>query len=211
MNRLKTMLAVDMRRLFTTKLFYIFVGIALCIPIAILVMTSSLAGTETTDPQTGEVTVYEGFDSAWQMIGSEVSLDMLSADTDTDAVQADESDAMAMDMTSMCNINLVYMMIGIFICLFAGEDYRSGYAKNLFTVRAKKGDYVASKTIVGLIAGAAMLIAFFIGTLFTAIPFGLFLFRCISIRKFLLSFSTSTQICEFSQPNFIISLSLLPL
>ena len=153
MNRLKTMLAVDMRRLFTTRLFYIFVGIALCIPIAILVMTSSLAGTETTNPQTGEVTVYEGFDSAWQMIGSEVSFDMLSADTGRDAVQADESDAMAMDMnmTSMCNINLVYMMIGIFICLFAGEDFRSGYAKNLFTVRAKKGEYVASKTIVGLI------------------------------------------------------------
>ena len=109
MNRLKTMLAVDMRRLFTTKLFYIFVGIALCIPIAILVMTSSLAGTETTDPQTGEVTVYEGFDSAWQMIGSEIRFDMLSADTGRDAVQADESDAMAMDMdmTSMCNINLV--------------------------------------------------------------------------------------------------------
>ena len=69
------------------------------------------------------------------------------------------------------------MMIGIFISLFAGEDFRSGYAKNLLTVRAKKGDYVASKTIAGLIAGAAMLIAFFIGTLLggkiSGLPFDL--------------------------------------
>ncbi|MBR1423042.1 MAG: ABC transporter permease [Ruminococcus sp.] len=165
MDRLKTMLKVDTRRMFTTRLFYIMVGIALCMPIAILVMTSSLAGTENIDPKTGEVTVVEGFDSAWQMIGSEGGFDMMSKGTAS--AQADESSDMGsgMDMTSMCNINLVYMMTGIFLCLFVGEDFRSGYAKNLFTVRAKKGDYVASKTIMGLVAGTAMLIAFFIGTL----------------------------------------------
>ena len=53
--------------------------------------------------------------------------------------------------------------VAITICLFVAEDFRSGYAKNLFTVRAKKKDYVASKTIVGTIAGASMLLAFFLG------------------------------------------------
>lgn len=69
-----------------------------------------------------------------------------------------------MDMTSMCSINLVYFMPAVFLYVFAGDDFRSGYAKNLFTVHAKKGSYVASKSVVGFLAGAAMLVAFFIGT-----------------------------------------------
>ena len=50
------------------------------------------------------------------------------------------------------------------ICLFISDDFRSGYAKNLFTVRAKKGDYVISKTLCGFVAGAIMLIAYFVGS-----------------------------------------------
>ena len=69
-----------------------------------------------------------------------------------------------MDMTVMMNINLMYFMMAVFVCLFTAEDFRSGYAKNLFTVRARKTDYVASKTIIGIIAGALFLIAFFIGS-----------------------------------------------
>lgn len=161
MNGYKTMLKVDMRRLLTSRMFYIMLGIALCMPIAILVMTSSLAGTETTNPQTGEVTVMEGFENTWQIIGTEGGFDMMSSGGDN----ADPATmGMNMDMTSMCNINLVYFMLAVFLCVFVGDDFRSGYAKNLFTVRAKKGGYVASKTIVGFIAGAAMLVAFFIGT-----------------------------------------------
>ena len=57
----------------------------------------------------------------------------------------------------------MYFMMAVFVCLFTAEDFRSGYAKNLFTVRARKTDYVASKTIIGIIAGALFLIAFFIG------------------------------------------------
>ena len=68
-----------------------------------------------------------------------------------------------MDMTAMMNINLMYFMMAVFVCLFTAEDFRSGYAKNLFTIRARKTDYVASKTIIGFIAGALFLIAFFIG------------------------------------------------
>lgn len=44
-------------------------------------------------------------------------------------------------------------------------DFRSGYAKNLFTVRAKKGDYIVSKTVAGFVCGTFMLIAYFIGAM----------------------------------------------
>ncbi|MDE7256965.1 MAG: hypothetical protein K2N50_03305, partial [Clostridia bacterium] len=54
--------------------------------------------------------------------------------------------------------------------------FRSGYAKNLFTVRAKKVDYCISKTAVGFVSGALMIASYFIGaTLGGAIaglPFG---------------------------------------
>ena len=52
------------------------------------------------------------------------------------------------------NINLVYFMTAVFVCLFIAEDFRSGYAKNLFTVRERKGDYAASKILIGILAGA---------------------------------------------------------
>ncbi|MBQ8306413.1 MAG: ABC transporter permease [Blautia sp.] len=80
------------------------------------------------------------FTNTWQIIGSESA-----------------------DLGAMMNINLMYFMMAVFVCLFTAEDFRSGYAKNLFTVRARKTDYVASKTIIGFIAGALFLIAFFIG------------------------------------------------
>ncbi len=80
------------------------------------------------------------FTNTWQIIGSESA-----------------------NLGAMMNINLMYFMMAVFVCLFTAEDFRSGYAKNLFTVRARKTDYVASKTIVGFIAGALFLIAFFIG------------------------------------------------
>ncbi|MBQ8511830.1 MAG: hypothetical protein IJ497_04380, partial [Clostridia bacterium] len=61
--------------------------------------------------------------------------------------------------------NMVFMGAAVFICLFISEDFRSGYAKNLFTVRAKKGDYVISKTLAGFVCGALMLILYLIGSL----------------------------------------------
>lgn len=41
----------------------------------------------------------------------------------------------------------------------------SGYAKNLFTVRAKKGEYVISKTVMGFVCGAMLLVAYFVGAI----------------------------------------------
>ena len=142
----RSMLRVDTRRMLTSKTFYIMMAIALVMPILVLVMLSAFAGTTVTDPSgaSGEMTM-EAFTNTWQIIGS--------------------AGSMAMDMTAMMNINLVFFMAGIFVCLFTAEDFRSGYAKNLFTVRARKGGYVASKTVVCFIACAMMLIAFFIGAM----------------------------------------------
>jgi len=148
-ERVKTMLKVDLRRMFTTPLFYIMLGICLVVPIAIILMTEMNAGSITVNPETGEETVVEGFKSVWQAMSS----------------LPGESSGMSMDLTSMCNMNMIYFAVGVFVCLFVSSEFRSGYAKNLFTTRAKKNDYVISKTIVGIIAGMGMILAYFIGML----------------------------------------------
>lgn len=147
-RRLKSMLAVDFRRMFTTRFLYIMVGICLVLPILILVMTTMMDGSVSVDPQTGVETVVEGFKNTWQIIGT----------------VSTENSMMSMDMTGMCNINMLYFFIAVLVCVFVADDFRSGYAKNLFTVRAKKSDYVISKTLVCFVGGVLMLLAFFAGT-----------------------------------------------
>lgn len=146
-KRLKSMLAVDMRRMFTTRFFYIMTGCCLVMPILILVMTTMVGGGTSVNPQAGAETAMASFENTWQIIGT----------------VSGQSNAMAMDMTAMCNINLLYFLLAVLVCLFVADDFRSGYAKNLFTVRAKKSDYVISKTLVCLIGGACMILAFFVG------------------------------------------------
>lgn len=146
-KRLKSMLSVDFRRMFTMPLFYIMAGVSLVIPILILVMTTMMDGSVSVNPQTGVETVMEGFDNTWQAIGS-VS-----------------GSAMAMDLTGMCNINLVYFMAAVLVCLFVSDDFRSGYSKNLFAVRAKKTDYVISKTLVCIVGSAFMILGYFVGAM----------------------------------------------
>lgn len=150
-KRLKSMLAVDFRRMFTSSLYYIMVGISLVMPILILVMTTMMDGTVSVDPQTGKETVMEGFKNVWQIIGS--------------VTGGDSATGMSMDITSMCNINMMFFLVAVLVCIFVGDDFRSGYSKNLFAVRAKKTDYVISKIIVCFVGGASMLIAFFIGAM----------------------------------------------
>ena len=155
-ERLNSMFRVDARRMFGTPLFLICLGIAFVIPVLVLVMTSAFGGEENAM-----------FTNTWQIIGSEsadlsaMMAGMAGAMGGGDAAAA--AGAGMMDMTAMMNINLMYFMMAVFVCLFTAEDFRSGYAKNLFTIRARKTDYVASKTIIGFIAGALFLIAFFIG------------------------------------------------
>ncbi len=164
-KRMSSMLRVDSRRMFLTPLFYIILGIVAVVPIVMLVMVSMMEGTPMVDSQTqepildadGNQKLMEGFDHVWQLIGT----------TSADAMP-DMSGGMAgmeMDMTSMCNINLLYFGIAALICLFVSSDFKSGYSKNLFTVRAKKSDYIISKTVIGFVAAAILVIAFFAGTL----------------------------------------------
>lgn len=145
-KNLKSMLKVDFKRMFSSPLIYIMSAVCLVMPILILVMTSMMPAT-TIDPITGVETTVETFTNVWQAIGSL------------------GGSAMTMDLTGMCNINLVYFLIAITICMFVSEDFRSGYSKNLFTVRSKKIDYVISKSIVGFICGIIMILSYFVGAM----------------------------------------------
>ena len=155
-KRLGSMLKVDFKRLFLSRSFYIIVAASLLAPILILVMTTMMDGSVSVNPQTGEETVIEGFDNVWQIIGSV---------SDPNASASGDMSAMSMDIVSMCNINMLYFAIAALVCIFVSDDFRSGYAKNLFTVRAKKTDYVASKTLVLSFGAAMMVLAFFIGSI----------------------------------------------
>ena len=147
-GRIKSMLKVDSRRMFQSKLFYILIACALVIPILMTVMMSMMDGSVAVNPQTGIETIMEGPENAWQNIGT-LPGEPLGGD----------------EIFMMCNINMAFMGVAVFVCLFISDDFRSGYAKNLFTVRAKRGEYVVSKTVSGFICGAFMLIAYFIGSM----------------------------------------------
>jgi len=146
-KRVKSMLKVDFRRMFKSKLFYILIACALVMPILMTVMMSMMDGSVSTNPQTGEETVMQGPENAWQNIGT-LPGEPLGGD----------------EIFMMCNINMAFMGVAVFVCLFISDDFRSGYAKNLFTVRAKRGEYVVSKTVSGFICGAFMLIAYLLGS-----------------------------------------------
>ena len=154
-NRLRTMLRVDFRRMFTQPLICIMMGTSFVIPILVLVMTTMMDGTTTVSPQTGVETTIVGFKNTWQAIGTISGA------------------GMSMDLTSMCNINLVYFIVSVLVCLFIAADFRSGFSKNLFTVRGKKKDYVISKTLVCIVGGGLMLLCFFVGTMLGGVIAGL--------------------------------------
>ena len=147
-GRVKSMLKVDFRRMFKSKLFYILIACALVMPILMTVMMAMMDGSVSVDPQTGVETVMQGPENTWQNIGT-LPGEPLGGD----------------EIFMMCNINMAFMGVAVFVCLFISDDFRSGYAKNLFTVRAKRGEYVVSKTVSGFICGALMLIAYFIGSI----------------------------------------------
>lgn len=183
-RRFTGMLKADFRRLFISRAFYIIVAACLLAPILILVMTTMMDGTVSVNPQTGEETVIEGFDNVWQIIGSVSSNENAGAEGGTAMAQG-------MGITSMCNINMLYFAISALVCIFVSDDFRSGYAKNIFTVRAKKNDYVASKTVVLIFGAAVMVLAFFIGAIIggavSGLPFEMTGFNIGNLMMCLLS------------------------
>ena len=190
-QRLGTMLAVDLRRMFSGSLLYLMLGISTVTPVLVLCMTTMFGGeagsaaasniaaangtTTTGSAATTSATVL--FTSVWQAIGSTSSA------------------GMSMDLTTMCNMNLVYFMAAVLVCLFVCADFSSGFAKNLFCVRARPSEYAASKVLVCWVAGALMLAAFFVGALlggklaglsFAMDGFGVFNLVCCLLAKALL-------------------------
>lgn len=146
--RVGSMLKVDFRRMFKSKFFYILLACALVMPILMTVMMTMMDGSVSVDPQTGVESVMVGPENTWQNIGTLPGGENMGG----------------MDVFSMCNINMIFMLVAVFICLFISDDFRAGFAKNLFTVRARKGDYVISKTLAGFFCGALMLILYFAGS-----------------------------------------------
>lgn len=160
-GRLRTMLSVDIRRILHTKLIPIMAGISFLMPILILVMTSMMDGSVSVDPNTGAETVIEGFESVFEIIGT------------VSGTEAGEVSA----LSAMCNINLLYFLISVTVCLFVARDFQSGYVKHLFAVRPRRWDYVLSKTLTGTAYGVVFLLLFFLGALLggavASVPFTL--------------------------------------
>ena len=156
-SRLGSMLKVDFRRMLKSKLFYLLLACALLMPILMTVMMTMMDGSVTVDPQTGVESIMVGPENTWQNIGTLPGGQNMGG----------------MDVFAMCNINMIFMLVAVFICLFISDDFRSGFAKNLFTVRAKKGDYVISKTLAGFLCGALMLILYFAGAVLGGVISGL--------------------------------------
>lgn len=137
-ERLKGMLGVDFYRLFHTPLYYIFLAIAAIIPAMIL----GTMGIE--NPQTG-VTAEPLYTNVWHIIAADSPLYVVN------------------DIAEYANMNMVFIFGGIMVSIFIGNDYRSGYVKQLFTSHAKKQDYMMSKTIVCAFAMSCMCITYLIG------------------------------------------------
>lgn len=144
LRKLKSMLKVDFKRMFTMPLIYIMAGVCFALPVLILVMTTMMGGEA---DSTTEAEAMASFTNVWQSIGS-VS-----------------GSATGMDLTSMCNINMLYFLVAVLVCVFVSEDFKSGYAKNLFTVRSKKVDYCFSKSLVTFVGATIMFLMYFIGAM----------------------------------------------
>lgn len=169
-QRIKSILKVDFYRLFHTPLFYIMIFVSAIIPALVLTMVGA-----------NEAEGAQTFTNVWQVIES---------------VGGANAGAGIMDLAMMCNINMVFIFVAIMISIFVSHDYSSGYNKSIFTVHAKKVDYVISKSIVGFISGACMIIAYLLGALLAGLITGmsfalhganvLNVFSCIFSKIFLM-------------------------
>lgn len=137
-KKLKSMLSVDCLRLFASPLLYVLIGVSFSLPVLILVMTTLNGGEESTLI----------FTSVWQSISS-----------------VSEEGATAMDITSMMNINILFFLTSVLVGIFVSEEFKSGYAKNIFAIRHKKGEYVLSKILLLSFSGALTFIAYFLGAI----------------------------------------------
>ncbi len=135
-QRIKGMLGVDFYRLFHTPLFYIFLAIAAIIPAMILGTTGMESSGATAQLYT----------NTWQLVAADSPLYVVKT------------------IGEYANMNMVFIFGGIMVSIFIGNDYKSGYVKQLFTTHAKKQDYMLSKTLTCAFAMACMCLTYLIGT-----------------------------------------------
>ena len=131
---LKSMLKLDFYRLFHTPALYIMLLIAAMIP----ALMASMTGEDGT-------IMYQ---NAWSLVES---------------IGGSQVGENPMDFSGYANINMVFIFAGILMSIFIAHDYSSGFVKNIFTVHARKRDYVISKTLVGIVGGIGMIITYVIG------------------------------------------------
>lgn len=137
LKRIKGMIGVDFYRLFHTPMFYIFIIIAAVIPAMVL-------GSSGTDAEGVTTSIYT---NTWLMVAAQKPLYVIS------------------NIGEYANMNMVFIFGGIMVSIFIGNDYKSGYVKQLFTTHAKKQDYMISKTLTGAFSMACMCITYLLGTI----------------------------------------------
>jgi hypothetical protein len=146
-SRISSFLKLDFYRLFHTPAFYIMLAIAAIIPAMVLTMGGQ-------NPDGGAPTMI--IDNAWQLV-----------ETLPGGVSGSIS-----DFSSFANINMVFIFAGLLMAIFVAHDYSSGFVKNIFTVHAKKMDYVLSKSVAGIFGGAGMIITYVFGTVIAGLITG---------------------------------------
>ena len=139
-KRLRSMLKVDFRRLGKSRLFYSLLACALLIPIVMTVMLTMMDGSVSVDPQTGAETVIHGPESIWQSIGT-----LPSGET------ADPAAPMGgMDVMAMCNINMMFMLVAVFVCLFVSDDSEAAMPRISLRSGRKKGSILFPRPLPAL-------------------------------------------------------------
>ncbi len=153
------MLRADIYRMFHQPLTYILVAISFVLPIIILIITTTVGDSD------------KAFTNIWQIIG----------------ILKGPEDSVSMNVNSMCNINLIYIEMAVFISLFTGEDFTSGYNKLIFTIRSKRVPYTISKITAGLIMGEMMILAYLLGALIGGASAGIsFVMEGFTIKNLIL-------------------------
>lgn len=60
-------------------------------------------------------------------------------------------------LSSMSGIAMLTIMTGIFLAIFIGTEYQTGFIKNIMTVHADKKEYILSKAVVAMIVTVSLI------------------------------------------------------
>lgn len=153
-QRVASMMRLDFYRLFHTPAFFIMLAVSALIPA--LVLTTSGTGATGVDAAGGTQPSIT-YTNAWQLVES----------TGGSATGADP-----LDFGGYANINMVFIFAGLLMAIFVSHDYMSGFAKSIFTVHSEKMDYVVSKTAIGIVGGAGMVLAYIVGAVASGLILG---------------------------------------